>query len=86
MVLDDCLSAVDTTTEKKILGYLSENLSDKTAIIITHRIYSLLSFDKIIVMDDGCIVEEGTHEELLGREGYYKEQFEKQMSEDPMGK
>ena len=82
VVLDDCLSAVDTTTEKQILGYLRENLADKTAIIITHRIYSLLSFDKIIVLDDGHVVEEGTHEELLSKDGYYKEQFEKQLAED----
>ena len=82
VILDDCLSAVDTTTEKMILGYLDKNLADKTAIIITHRIYSLLSFDKILVMDDGKIVEEGTHRELLTRNGYYKEQFEKQMAEE----
>ncbi|MBK7869794.1 MAG: ABC transporter ATP-binding protein [Saprospiraceae bacterium] len=82
VILDDCLSAVDTNTEKQILGYFTEALSDKTAIIITHRIYSLLQFDKIIVLDDGQIVEEGTHEELLSRKGYYAELYEKQTIEE----
>jgi len=82
VLLDDCLSAVDTNTEKRILGYLSNDIADKTAIIITHRIYSLLEFDKIIVLDDGRIVEEGTHSELLQNRGYYWEQYEKQRVED----
>ncbi|MCO6477995.1 MAG: ABC transporter ATP-binding protein [Phaeodactylibacter sp.] len=82
VVLDDCLSAVDTKTEKQILGYLSGALADKTAIIITHRIYSLLQFDKIIVLEDGAIVENGTHEELLRKRGYYYELYEKQSLEE----
>ncbi len=82
VLLDDCLSAVDTNTEKRILGYLGNDIADKTAIIITHRIYSLLEFDKIIVLGDGRIVEEGTHTELLQKRGYYYEQYEKQRMED----
>ena len=82
VLLDDCLSAVDTNTEKQILGYFSEALSDKTAIIITHRIYSLLNFDKIIVMDKGTIIESGTHQELLEQQGYYAELFEQQSLEE----
>jgi ATP-binding cassette subfamily B protein len=82
VLLDDCLSAVDTNTEKQILGYLGGDIADKTAIIITHRIYSLLEFDKIIVLADGCMVEEGTHSELLQNRGYYWEQYEKQRVED----
>ncbi len=82
VILDDCLSAVDTKTEKQILGYFQNALSDKTAIIITHRIYSLLQFDKIIVLDEGRIVEQGTHEELLQQNGYYTDLYEKQTIEE----
>ena len=82
VILDDCLSAVDTNTEKLILGYLEEELASKTAIIITHRIYSLLQFDKIIVLEHGRIVEEGTHGELIENGAYYAELFERQRSED----
>ncbi|MCF8247850.1 MAG: ABC transporter ATP-binding protein/permease [Saprospiraceae bacterium] len=82
VLLDDCLSAVDTNTEKQILSYLGGDIADKTAIIITHRIYSLLEFDKIIVLGDGRILEEGTHLELLQNRGYYWEQYEKQRVEE----
>jgi ATP-binding cassette subfamily B protein len=82
IILDDCLSAVDTNTEKQILGYFNDALDDKTAIIITHRIYGLLQFDKIIVMDQGRITERGTHEELVAAGGYYAELYEKQTAEE----
>ncbi|MEZ4917927.1 MAG: ABC transporter ATP-binding protein [Saprospiraceae bacterium] len=78
VLLDDCLSAVDTNTEGKILEYLNGALSDKTALIITHRIYGMLDFDQILVLDDKRITERGTHEELLATGGYYAELFEKQ--------
>ena len=81
VVLDDSLSAVDTKTEKSILQYLGTTLSGTTAIIITHRIYSLLDFDKIIVLDEGKVVQMGTHEELLKEHGYYAELYEKQQLE-----
>lgn len=82
IILDDCLSAVDTKTEKQILSYFEEALADKTAIIITHRIYSLLEFDKIIVIEDGRIAQEGTHLELLNQPGYYADLYEKQSLEE----
>ena len=82
VLLDDCLSAVDTKTEKQILGYLSGALANKTALIITHRIYALLQFDQIIILEDGAIVEAGSHEELLQQRGYYFDLFEKQSLEE----
>ena len=82
IILDDCLSAVDTNTEKQILDYFSQGLAEKTAIIITHRIYSLLQFDKIIVLEDGQIIEEGTHAELINLQGYYFNLYEKQRMEE----
>lgn len=80
LVFDDCLSAVDARTEKEIIGNLYAYLKDKTAIIITHRIFALFDFDKIIVLDDGNIVETGTHEELLSLNGYYAELYARQQS------
>lgn len=78
IIMDDALSAIDTNTENKILSYLEKDLADKTAIIITHRIYNLLEFDKIIVIEDGHIVEDGTHNELLLKGGPYAELFDQQ--------
>ena len=75
MIFDDCLSAVDARTEKEIIGNLYQYLNDKTAIIITHRIFSLFEFDTIVVIDEGRIVEQGTHAELIGKKGYYADMY-----------
>ena len=82
IIMDDCLSAVDAKTEKEITGNLAEYLRGKTAIIITHRIFSLLDFDKIVVLEEGRIVETGTHAELLNRGGYYAEMYRRQLLAD----
>jgi ATP-binding cassette subfamily B multidrug efflux pump len=82
VIFDDCLSAVDARTEKEILANLYDYLKDKTAIIITHRIFSLFHFDKIVVIDEGEIVEQGTHEELLDRNGFYAALYARQQEQD----
>jgi ATP-binding cassette subfamily B protein len=81
LILDDCLSAVDAKTEHKILNNLAGFLDHKTAIVITHRIFSVLNFDKIIVLEEGCILEMGTHESLLDAQGYYAELYRLQRTE-----
>jgi ATP-binding cassette subfamily B multidrug efflux pump len=82
VIFDDCLSAVDVKTEKEILNGLNEYLDKKTAVIITHRIFSLIRFDKIIVIDEGKIVEEGTHDELLRKNGYYADMYARQQNQE----
>ena len=82
VIFDDCLSAVDSRTENEIIGNLYRFLEDKTAIIITHRIFSLFDFDKIVVLDDGKIVEQGTHRQLLDLNGYYTEMYNRQQEQD----
>jgi ATP-binding cassette subfamily B protein len=82
IIMDDALSAVDTNTEQKIINYLDGVLKHKTSIIITHRIYNLLDFDKIIILEDGEITEMGTHDELLQKGGTYFELFEQQRLTD----
>ena len=79
VIFDDCLSAVDARTEKEIIENLYNYLQNKTALIITHRIFSLFKFDKIIVLDEGSIAEQGTHEELLAQNGIYTEMYNRQQ-------
>jgi ATP-binding cassette subfamily B multidrug efflux pump len=85
IVFDDCLSAVDAKTEKEILGNLYQYLQHKTAIIITHRIFSLFDFDRIVVLEAGKIVETGTHRELIALNGYYTYLYEQQQAENSPG-
>jgi ATP-binding cassette, subfamily B, multidrug efflux pump len=81
LLLDDCLSAVDTETEEKILKNLSKISKGKTSIIVSHRVSSAKNANKIIVLDDGEIVQQGTHDTLIGIDGYYKHLYLKQLSE-----
>lgn len=82
MVFDDCLSAVDAKTENQIINNLYSVLGNKTAILITHRIFTVLNFDQVIIVDDGEIIEQGTHEELLAANGYYAELYQLQTSQE----
>jgi ATP-binding cassette subfamily B protein len=79
VVFDDCLSAVDAKTESQIINNLYNYLQNRTAIIITHRIFSLFNFDKIILLKDGAIAEQGTHAELVNKKGYYAEMYAHQQ-------
>ena len=81
-IFDDCLSAVDAKTENEIISNLYEYLHKKTAIIITHRIFSLFNFDKIIVLKDGAIAEQGTHQALLDLNGLYAEMYRRQQEQE----
>lgn len=79
-LFDDCLSAVDTETEEAILANLKKASRHKTTLIVSHRVSSAIHADKVIVLEQGRVLQEGTHEELLAREGYYKELYINQLS------
>ncbi len=81
LLLDDSLSAVDTATEKQIQQSLDKVLKGKTTIIITHRIFSLFHFDNILVLDNGKIAEQGTHDKLIRAGGIYADIYRRQMNE-----
>ncbi len=82
LVLDDALSSVDTETEAAILSRLNQDISDLTSILIAHRISTIQNADNIIVMDDGRIIEQGTHSELLDHDGFYAELYRMQQLEE----
>lgn len=81
LLLDDCLSAVDTETEEAILNNLLEFCKDKTTILVSHRVSSAKNADKIIILEDGKIIQQGSHNQLVNQEGYYKDLYLKQLSE-----
>jgi ATP-binding cassette subfamily B protein len=81
LLFDDCLSAVDTETEEKILKNLERVSKNKTTLIVSHRISSAKNADKIIVLDEGKIIQTGTHKTLKKIDGYYKDLYVKQRSE-----
>tara|TARA_B100000787_G_scaffold30665_2_gene20546 strand:- start:4912 stop:6666 length:1755 start_codon:yes stop_codon:yes gene_type:complete len=81
LIFDDCLSAVDTETEERILANLEEISKNKTTIIISHRVSSAKNADKIIIIDTGEIIQQGSHNQLINQEGYYKELYEQQLLE-----
>ena len=80
LLFDDCLSAVDTETEEKILKNPFKLTKGKTSIIVSHRVSSAKNANKIIVLDNGVIVQQGTHETLINEDGYYKHLYLKQLS------
>ncbi len=82
MIFDDCLSAVDTRTEEEILNNLGNIMQGKTSIIIAHRISTIKNADKILVMDAGEIIEQGTHDYLMQKKSVYFELYEKQLLEE----
>lgn len=81
LILDDALSAVDAKTEEKILRHLKEERQNKTTIIAAHRISSVMHAEEIIVIDEGAIIERGTHQELLALNGWYTKMYEQQQLE-----
>jgi ATP-binding cassette subfamily B multidrug efflux pump len=81
LLFDDCLSAVDTETEETILNNLFEICKDKTTIIVSHRVSSAKNADKIIILEDGKIIQQGSHNQLINQEGYYSALYLKQLSE-----
>lgn len=86
IIFDDSLSAVDTKTEDSILKYLRNEISDKTVIIIAHRISTIKDADEIIVIDETNIVERGSHDELVARDGLYNDIYKKQLLEDKVNR
>ncbi len=85
-IIDDSFSSVDTDTEERILGAMAPLFRDKTVIITAHRISTLRYADRIIVMDEGMIAEEGTHDQLLEKKGLYYDIHNRQRLEEKLGK
>jgi ATP-binding cassette subfamily B protein len=84
LILDDSMSAVDTATEERILRNLKRIMENRTSILISHRVSTVKDADHIIVMDEGQIVEQGTHEQLLQKQGTYHELYRRQLLEEAL--
>ena len=85
LLLDDSLSAVDTETEEAILENLETYAKGRTTIIVGHRVSSARHADLILILDDGRIIQQGPHNQLINEEGYYKTLYERQISEKEIG-
>jgi ABC-type phosphate transport system ATPase subunit len=84
LVLDDALSAVDTHTEEEILDRLSGVLSQRTALVVSHRVSTIRGADQIVVLHEGRVAERGTHDELIRRDGFYADLYRKQLLEEEL--
>ncbi|MGA9290934.1 MAG: ABC transporter ATP-binding protein, partial [Anaerobacillus sp.] len=84
LILDDAMSAVDGKTEAQIISNIRSERSSKTTFIATHRLSGVKHADWILVLDDGVVIEEGTHDQLLVQQGWYREQYDRQQLEDSL--
>ena len=84
LLLDDCLSSVDTQTEEVILRALRAEMARRTTLLVSHRVSTVREADQIVVLDDGAVVERGTHQALLAREGHYAELYRQQQIEEEL--